>query len=83
MKTTLEMPDELFRKAKAKAALRGQTLKELITDAIRHELGKAPSPGKQSTEKFWHELKAIARANSKSWRNGKSAVEAIREQRRG
>ena len=31
MKTTLEIPDLLFRKAKSKAAERGQTLKQLVT----------------------------------------------------
>jgi len=38
MKTTIEMPDELFRKATAVAALRGQTLKDLITTAMEREL---------------------------------------------
>ena len=41
MKTTIEMPDELFRKAKAVAALRGQTLKDLITTAMERELTAA------------------------------------------
>lgn len=82
MKTTLEMPDDLFRKAKAKAALRGQSLKDLITDAVRRELEDAPSASPQSTERFWRELKALARANSKSWKGRKDVVAAIREQRR-
>ncbi|MGH8717422.1 MAG: hypothetical protein ACREV0_00520 [Burkholderiales bacterium] len=82
MKTTLEMPDELFRKAKAKAALRGQSLKQLITDALRNELEKKPSASMQSTEQFWRELKTIAKANSKSWKGRKDAVTAVREQRR-
>jgi predicted HicB family RNase H-like nuclease len=30
-----EMPDDLHRKAKAKAALRGQSLKDFVIDAIR------------------------------------------------
>ena len=38
MKTTLELPDQLFRKAKATAAERGQTLKELVTEALREKL---------------------------------------------
>ncbi len=44
MKTTLEIPDPLFRKAKSKAAERGQTLKQLVTEALREKL--APKPGK-------------------------------------
>ncbi|MEO8347939.1 MAG: hypothetical protein ABI610_03425 [Acidobacteriota bacterium] len=38
MKTTIEIPDPLFRKAKSKAAERGQTLKELVAEALREKL---------------------------------------------
>ena len=38
MKTTVEIPDALFRKAKSKAAERGQTLKDLITEALVEKL---------------------------------------------
>ncbi len=38
MKTTIEIPDLLFRKAKAKAAERGQTLKDLVAEALHEKL---------------------------------------------
>ena len=38
MKTTLELPDPLFRKAKATAAERGQSLKEFVAEALRDKL---------------------------------------------
>ena len=38
MKTTIEIPDSLFRKAKSKAAERGQTLKQLVTEALHEKL---------------------------------------------
>ncbi|MSQ88171.1 MAG: hypothetical protein EXR32_02705 [Betaproteobacteria bacterium] len=38
MKTTIEIPDLLFRKTKAKAAERGQTLKQLVTEALQEKL---------------------------------------------
>ncbi len=38
MKTTIEIPDPLFRKAKSKAAERGQTLKEFVTEALQEKL---------------------------------------------
>ena len=41
MKTTLEIPDDLFREAKAKAALEGRKLKDLVADALRQALGSA------------------------------------------
>lgn len=50
MKTTLEIPDPLFRRVKAKAAERGQTLKALVTEALQEKLaattgGRADEPG--------------------------------------
>lgn len=42
MKTTLEIPDELFRRTKAMAAMRGESLKDFVTAAIRaHVLSQA------------------------------------------
>jgi hypothetical protein len=38
MKTTVEIPDALFRKAKATAAEQGVSLKTLLTDAVREHL---------------------------------------------
>jgi hypothetical protein len=38
MKTTLELPEDLFRQAKATAALRGESLKEFVTAALRVHL---------------------------------------------
>jgi len=35
MKTTVELPDELYRKAKAEAALRGRKLKDLVEEGLR------------------------------------------------
>jgi hypothetical protein len=38
MKTTLEIPDDLFRRTKATAALRGESLKELVCEALEAHL---------------------------------------------
>ena len=38
MKTTIEIPDPLFRKAKSKAAEQGKTLKDFVTEAIQDKL---------------------------------------------
>ena len=35
MKTTVEVPDELYRQAKAEAALRGRKLKDLVEEGLR------------------------------------------------
>ena len=38
MKTTIEIPDPVFRKAKSTAAERGQSLKEFMTEALQEKL---------------------------------------------
>jgi len=53
MKTTIELPDDLFRRTKATAALRGESLKDFIADALRDRLdlqasGPAEVPGWRS-----------------------------------
>lgn len=52
MRTTLEIPDKLFREAKATAAKKGITLKALITRAIERELQRE-SGFKHSGEPEW------------------------------
>lgn len=44
MRTTVEIPDDLFRRAKSEAALRGRTLKDLVEEGLRLVLA-APSSG--------------------------------------
>ena len=46
MKTTIEIPDPLFRKAKSTAAERSQSLKDFVTEALREKL--AVNAGKAS-----------------------------------
>ena len=38
MKTTLEIPDDLFRRTKATAATRGESLKDFVTTALKEHL---------------------------------------------
>ncbi len=46
MKTTLEIPDDLFREAKARAALEGRKLKDLVADGLRATLSGRVAPAK-------------------------------------
>ena len=44
MRTTIDLPNDLFRQVKSQAALRGETLKEFVQAAIEKEISiKAPT----------------------------------------
>ena len=43
MRTTVDIPDELFRRAKSEAALQGRKLKDLVADGLRLVLKKEES----------------------------------------
>jgi plasmid stability protein len=51
MRTTVEIPDELFRRAKVEAALHGRTLKDLVEEGLRlvieKKLPEAPAAEKK------------------------------------
>jgi hypothetical protein len=49
MKTTLEIPDTVFRRAKSMAAERGIPLREFVTEAVKDKLAAVT----RSTEKPW------------------------------
>lgn len=38
MKTTIDIPDPVFRRAKARAAEKGQALREFVTEALQEKL---------------------------------------------
>lgn len=50
MRTTVDLPDPVFKQLKAVAALRGTTLKQLLICAVERELRSAKRPNK--TAKF-------------------------------
>jgi len=53
MKTTLDIPDPIFRQAKARAALRGVSLRQFVTEAIEEKVA-APNAGRSgSAEPAW------------------------------
>jgi hypothetical protein len=39
VKTTIDLPEDLLRRAKSEAALGGRKFRELVAEALRHRLG--------------------------------------------
>jgi hypothetical protein len=52
MKTTLEIPDPVFRRAKARAAEQGVPLRQFVTEAVEEKL----STGAASRKKPWMQM---------------------------
>lgn len=53
MKTTLDIPDPLFRQAKSRAALRGISLRQFFTEALEEKITASPSAQPGSAEPPW------------------------------
>jgi hypothetical protein len=51
MRTTVDIPDELFRRAKSEAALRGRKLKDLVEEGLRLVLDQAKPSAMAETKK--------------------------------
>ena len=51
MKTTIDIPKELYRKAKVRAFERGTSLRALVVDALAHEL-EFPQAGERGAGFF-------------------------------
>ena len=47
MKTTIELPDALFRQSKSLAAARGVTLKRFFTEALEEKLRHSTAGGER------------------------------------
>jgi hypothetical protein len=74
MKTTLTISDDLFRQAKAHAALRGQTFGNLIEQSLRKVLSESPPP--QPSSSHWvRDLPRLSAAASTDLGNALNATD--------
>lgn len=49
MRTTLDLPDDILRRAKIEAVERGSTLRQLVVDALRREIATFERPRRRLT----------------------------------
>ena len=60
MKTTIELPESLFRRAKSTAAQEGVTLKQLLTEALESRLDvRIGTPNAKSAPKWMRAYGAL------------------------
>ncbi len=52
MKTTIDIPEPLYKRAKIRAVQTGQTLKSLVLVSLSRDL-ELPLPGSGAGESFW------------------------------
>jgi hypothetical protein len=50
MRTTVDIPDDLFRRAKSEAALRGRKLRDLIVQGLNLVLAEPPRDGEPESK---------------------------------
>jgi hypothetical protein len=61
MKTTVEIPDALYRQIKARAAHTGQSIKDFLVEAVQAKLAIENGPSKGSKKKIgWEAAWGIA-----------------------
>lgn len=60
MRTTVELSDEVFRRAKAEAALRGRKLKDLIEEGLRRVLDQPEPPPSPSLHEMMRDCCGVA-----------------------
>lgn len=48
MRTTIDIPDELHRELKARAALQGRTVRDVLVSLIEAELRQEPAEGRRA-----------------------------------
>ena len=75
MKTTLEIPDSLFRRAKSVAAERGIPLRQFVTEAVREKL--KITPRERPWVKHLGQLKHLRKETKRIEKRVQSAFEQI------
>ena len=77
MKTTLEIPDAIFRRAKSKAAAQGVPLRQFVTEAVKDKLQATPTAAKKPWMKHIGNLKHLHKETERINQRIEEAFETI------
>jgi predicted transcriptional regulator len=78
MKTTVEIPDDLFKRAKVLAAQEGLSMKQLITESLQHRIARNSMPA--TVAPAWKQAFGAMRAYRKENRRIDKIIEQEFEQ---
>jgi hypothetical protein len=85
MKATIEIPDDLYRRVKAKSALQGRPIRAVTIELFQRWLDEAAEPAQQRTERTPEQwLADFLRLGEEAFKNappGPSAREILEEDR--
>lgn len=65
MKTTLEIPAAVFRRAKSIAAQRGIPLREFVTEAVKDKLAANAKPGEKPWVRLMGKMKHLRKETAR------------------
>jgi hypothetical protein len=77
VKTTLEIPDRVFRRAKSKAAERGIPLRQFVTEAVEEKLQAVSTNGQKPWMKHVGKLKHLHKETARINKFIEAAFEEI------
>jgi len=80
VKTTVDIPDAVFRRAKARAAERGQALREFVTEALQDKLSGRRAAARRDAPPWMRgfgRLRALSRETARVQRVIDEAFETV------
>jgi len=77
VKTTLEIPDLVFRRAKTVAAQRGIPLRQFVTEAVQDKLSVTSGPGQKPWMRHTGKLKHLRKDTERINKRIEEAFEQI------
>jgi hypothetical protein len=84
MKTTIDIPERLYKKAKIRAVERGQTLKQVVLTSLERELD-APQAIEEAPASYWASRKLLpayeAALKAGAFSGGTDSTQIISEER--
>jgi len=77
VKTTLEIPDPIFRRAKARAAEEGIPLRQFVSEAVKEKLSASPGAGEKPWMKMAGGLRHLSKESARIRRMMEEEFERI------